>query len=658
MLFTKLDELAEQHRWLPWVTCALGCIVLLSQLLFSVQRLSQTADESTHLYAGFRAWKCGDFAFGPEHPPIARLVGAIPFVVAGGNTDCAEVPPRREAFASLDWLYGHAQWQKLLFEARALVSMFAVGLCVLVWLTAKKMFGYTTALIAMTLLVFEPNVLASGALVTTDMVLACMFVFAIYAFYLFMRTRRAAMLVLTGLATGLTLTAKQSGAVVVPILFALAIADAFVIINAAEARWRRALKNVYMTALACMFAAVVVWALYGFRFSARPDGVPLPEVNAQRGSFSGVLVAVRSVHLLPESYVQGLQTARVLARSSANPVFLLGDVHPSGVWYFFPVAIAVKFTVPVLMLLLLAATKAGALFTRCRREFVFVVLPGAAFLAACMTARMNSGIRHALPVVPFVLIFAAAGCVELTRRFRWVPHLLTGALILHAVSSLHAFPNYLSYANEVWGGPARAYEYMPNNDWGESLWQVKAYLKRHQQDRPCWLASIYLVDIRSYGVPCRQFGGWLSNPVPTRIHGTVVVSSVLLSTFRGAEWLSTFERLTPKDRIGGGTMLVYEGDFDTDALAKLTELTAARRLFSEGNLAAALQHTRRAVEASPEDGLAHVQYCRALVANGAVGLAKEECEMTRAYTLRSRDPLHWDSFDTTQVMLHALQFRP
>lgn len=636
------------------MTCAVACLVLLSQLLISVGQLSQTADESTHLYAGFRAWSCGDFAFGPEHPPLTRLIGALPFVVAGGKTDCSELPPRLEATESIQWLYGHYHWSRLLFEARLAASLFTVGLCVLVWLTAKKMFGYTTALIAVSLLVFEPNVLANGALVTTDMVVTCMLVFAVFAFYLYIARRQSAFLVLTGLATGLTLTAKQSGVVVVPTLFLLAILDAYAKRTPVAPRWKVALKNIGMTICACALAGVVVWAVYGFRFAARPDGTPLPVVNAQRGGLTGLLLSVRSAHLLPESYVQGLQTARALADSSSNPVFLLGEVHPRGVWYFFPLAMLIKLTVPTLMLMLVAAAATPTLLARHRRELLFVVVPGVVFLAACMTARMNSGIRHALPVVPFALIFAAAGCVEVMRRVRWAGRLLAWAVVLHAVSSLHAFPNYLSYANEVWGGPARAYEYMPNNDWGESLKQVKHYLDRHPDRGPCWVASIYLVDIRNYHLPCRQFGGWLSEPVPPRIRGTVVVSSVLLSTFSGAEWLDTFERLTPKDRIGGSTMLVYEGEFDTRKLAALTELTAARRLSADADFVGALKHARRAVQIDPENGVTHLEYCKALIANGALSLADAECNITQAYALRSRDPLHWDALDTARVSLQAV----
>ncbi len=58
----------------------------------------------------------------------------------------------------------------------------------------------------------------------------------------------------------------------------------------------------------------------------------------------------------------------------------------------------------------------------------------------------------------------------------------------HASSSLRAFPNYLSYANEAWGGPANTYKYLTdsNVDWGQQLKTVHAYLdQRHQELLVC-----------------------------------------------------------------------------------------------------------------------------------------------------------------------------
>jgi len=62
-----------------------------------------------------------------------------------------------------------------------------VGLCVLVWVTARRMFGLTTALAASLLLIFEPNVLAWGSLVMTDVPVTCTLLFTVFAFHLWVQ---------------------------------------------------------------------------------------------------------------------------------------------------------------------------------------------------------------------------------------------------------------------------------------------------------------------------------------------------------------------------------------------------------------------------------------------------------------------------------------
>ena len=58
---------------------------------------------------------------------------------------------------------------------------------------------------------------------------------------------------------------------------------------------------------------------------------------------------------------------------------------------------------------------------------------------------------------------------------RWVSYALPCLILLHAASSLHAYPSYLSYANEFWGGPTQAYKYEPAIDWGQAYPQAKDY---------------------------------------------------------------------------------------------------------------------------------------------------------------------------------------
>src|SRR5262249_4768465 len=143
---------------------------------------SQTGDEGCHLFAGFRYWTHGDFGLNPEHPPLVKLVAALPLLglplrlppVAEGSskTDCY--------FGAAEFLYNNVAGQ-MLFRGRTGASASTVFLAVCVFIAANRFFGLGAAVVALTLVVFEPNVLAHGALVTTDMAVTCGIFAAVYA---------------------------------------------------------------------------------------------------------------------------------------------------------------------------------------------------------------------------------------------------------------------------------------------------------------------------------------------------------------------------------------------------------------------------------------------------------------------------------------------
>src|ERR1700687_395033 len=102
--------LAEYPRaeWLIPLAC---CLLLLAQVLCSVQQMSQHADEAVHLYAGYRALKCGDYAFGREHPPLAKMLVAIPLMWSNPPMDCVRgTVGADEEDQATRWLYSQPDW--------------------------------------------------------------------------------------------------------------------------------------------------------------------------------------------------------------------------------------------------------------------------------------------------------------------------------------------------------------------------------------------------------------------------------------------------------------------------------------------------------------------------------------------------------------------
>jgi len=646
-----------------WLILALLCTVLLGQLFLSARQLSQTADEPTHLYAGYRFLKCSDSTVSPEHPPLAKIVAALPLLPMNLSADCSPFPGGeiQQVLAAQAWLYNQ-NWRPALDRARVAVSIFPLGLCLLVWIAARRMFGLATAIAATILLIFEPNVLAYGSLIMTDLAVTCVFLFAVFAFYLWIKNRTVPFLLLTGLATGLALLSKHSAVVVIPILCVLAAADALIERTSQPRPWTRFLNNLLAVCLICALAIGVVWVGYGMRYAASPAGAPLqqspddPKLNPPR-----FLLALKSYRLLPEAYLQGFATALSISGHS-GPAFLDGKIYPHSPWFSVPFYLLIRNTPAMLALFLIASLGMVAVFRKRPREVLFLLIPAAIFLAACTRSSMIGGIRYLLPAFPFLLIGAAAGCVELSRRIRWVRYALPSLILLHALSSLHTFPNYLSYANEFWGGSANAYKLLPWLDTGQAYPEAKAYLERHPAEN-CWFITGWQWDPKFYGVPCQTFGLFLPSEIPPRVRGTVIVSSTLLTDVRlpEGELAAPFKNLTPKDKIGGSALLVYEGDFDTSLAAAKSERDLMVRAASAGQPGVALMHAKKAVELAPNSPLSHTYYSALLAQIGQLEAARAEAGAAKKLLLQ--DPLKDEpgrkkSLDQLETWIAASQSAP
>ena len=111
----------------------------------------------------------------------------------------------------------------MLFRARMAVTFFTLLLALLVFLAAQEMFGTVAGFIALGLLVFDPNLLAHGAVVGTDVGLSCFTFASVYAFYRYVKAPSPWRLIVVGIATGLALVCKHTGILVFPMLFLLAI---------------------------------------------------------------------------------------------------------------------------------------------------------------------------------------------------------------------------------------------------------------------------------------------------------------------------------------------------------------------------------------------------------------------------------------------------
>jgi Dolichyl-phosphate-mannose-protein mannosyltransferase len=562
------------------------CVLLLCASVVTILHFwfmssnSATVDELVHVESGYRYWQCGDYGVSPENPPLAKLVAAFPvrhWKLGGFAGPCgSQVTPSRgpDYGVAIRWLMSPSG-PVLLWKARAAMVLFALALLGITFFSARSFFGYRVATVAAILLAFEPTLIAHGSLATIDIAFATCMLAAIWAAYEFAIKPTPARVLFLGLAMGLALASKFL-ALSIPLVALVVIL--LPLLNGGFA-WRELLSRCGGWIAACVVAWAVIWAAYGFRYTALPhptkpsyDFTQIFASVGQADSFwPKISWFLANHHLLPEAYIAGFATMKTF---EASPAYFFGNVYPEGVWYYYPVALPIKLTIPVLVLALVAVTN-RPLWRTHRLAMLTLIISALACLATVMAGRVNMGVRHALPIYTVLVLLAAAGCVALLSQSRVVAAIGIALVAFHVLSSLHSAPQQLSYANELAGGPTHLYRYLDdsNLDWGQSDAAIGNYVRLH----PGNCAIGWFGPHRS-NPPC------LSLPtLPEDLFGGQGIRPLLPETFSGSIILQPtavfwtdaylpFLRLKPDETFANGSVLVYRGTFDLHTLAAVRRM--------------------------------------------------------------------------------------
>jgi len=604
------------NKWV-WITVIALIAVQAAHVAYVVHRESLTWDEDDHMFAGYMMLHTGDYGLNPEHPPLVKMLAALPLLgrnlwvppLTGGDFKAEAYQGGRDFLARND-----GASQQLVFRMRMAAGLLALALSLLVFLAAREWFGTEAGLIALVLVVFDPNILAHSALVTTDVGVTLFFLAAVYGFYRYAKHPTLLRLLLAGVAAGLLLATKHSGILFAPMLVLLIGWEIFTAPR--KNRKRVALRLTGAMAAIVVVGVLVLWSFYGFRYAARPAGLQLStslaDYAAPLGHFNaGVIMFFARFHLLPESYLMGLVDVKRVAEF--YPTFIFGKVYAHGVWWYFPAAILIKTTLGLLAMVVVAGWAIASGRLRKGRELAFILIPWVVYLAVAIQAGMNIGARHILPLYALAAILAGGGIVALAaqnRRWMWVGAAL---IVAHIVSALTVFPNYLAYANEAWGGPNNVHNLLSdaNVDWAQQLIQVKQWQDSHPGEE-CWFSYFARpeIDPAVYGITCHALPTidtfWLggSDIVPAEINGTVLISAGDLS---GCEWPSgrmnpyrDFQPLQPAESIDYG-VFVYRGSFEMKQAAAMSRAQHAYELLAAHKPEEALALAKEAVSIDPEE---------------------------------------------------------
>lgn len=468
------DARGRYPRAERWISLAL---VLLSASL-AVWHLAgdaATADEPVHLAASVEIVRDGTGRWNPEHPPLAKALAGL--ALTGLPLRSAEDPLRTPPSPGrlLRFLYqNETPPGTILLRARLpFVALLAV-LLLAVRAEARRRWGPWAGCAALAFAALEPNLNAHAGVVHTDLAVTLFVVLSLKPLSALARPgeRRAAPLL--GLLWGLAFLSKYSA----PLLALCTLP-----FLAADARTRRDDLPRLSRRLAAAAGIALLVTLAGFAWAYRNQAaadrqdLARERLGTMGRSEWAAQVAIRAGDAFPPlgNLLTGAFSVALQSEVGAGVNYFLGKVSREGSPWYFPVAVAVK--APLGLLLGVAA----ALAARGGRRFAAASgLSVALFLLLSARTTYNIGVRHALFVFPLAAIAAGAalageGTGSTERRARLPGFASAGALLLAAVEIVAVHPHELSFFNALAGGPGggRRFFVDSNLDWGQDLLRLK-----------------------------------------------------------------------------------------------------------------------------------------------------------------------------------------
>jgi hypothetical protein len=317
---------------------AAGAVLLLFWLFMvaSLRDKSLTFDEVVYAAAGYSQWHYGDFRLQPENGQLPERVAGLPLELSLPPLP----PPDKAAWKDADqwqiggqWLYrSGSDAESLGADGRMACGLFAVALGALAWAWSRRLFGPFGGMTSLLIYVLNPTVLANGALMTSDMATALFFLASAWATWALLHRLTPGRLLLSALLLGALFLTKVSAFLAVPIavlLTAARLADGRPL-PVSIGTFRRELASRSRQALAIAGSALfhllvvvfMVWACYGFRYSAAPGNDSSGRFRIPWEHLLAKPEPVSSIQSLGLSDAQKLQARSILvAHGAVEPVW-------------------------------------------------------------------------------------------------------------------------------------------------------------------------------------------------------------------------------------------------------------------------------------------------------------------------------------------------
>ena len=519
-------------------------IILFFSSIFSLKDDSATIDEAGFIVAGYTYLTKSDYRFDATHPPIIEDLATFPLLFFKDlqfpeNHPAWDAQGDKRAWLGSDFLYrlGNNADKMLLYSRLPMVFLLIfLGWFIFFW--TKKLAGNNIALLVLFLFSFSPNFLANGRIVGTDIAAVLGIVLATYFYLRFLKKPNRKNILITGLILGLAFLLKFSTLVLIPFFIIIT----FIFCWLKSYNLKKILKYIGFGFLIGLIAFLLISLVYQLHMLNYPV-----ERQIQDSEFylsPGGLTSLENLCLWMVSkpifrpfahYFFGvLINLNVAAGGSDTVTYFLGDLYRSvgAAYYPFVYLIKVPLAFHILTLMALMSILWGinkSFFKKIRKHskewmlkhftevsmIVFVII----YYLTVITNKANIGVRHLLPIFPFLYILVCYGLKNLINKAKGIKFkkiVLFSSLILflwYGIGSLLIYPHYFSYFNILAGGPKSGYKLVSdgNIDLGQDLKRLAKWVEK-QEIKKIYVDYFGDSDIKYYlgekGIPWYGSSWW------------------------------------------------------------------------------------------------------------------------------------------------------
>jgi len=477
--FAALVPFLERHSRV----LAVALILIATVRIFATYSVfSYTSDEPAHIASGVEWLANGKYTWEPQHPPLARVAAALgPYLIGARPHNTPRDSKNAIGREGVAILFGGNAYDLTIALARLGILPFFWIACLVVYWWGLRYFGAAVAVTALFFFSSLPAVLAHAGLATTDMAVTAFVGAAFLAAAIWAEQPTLWNGALFGICTGLAVLTKFSALAYLPAAIAVSLICLYFTGRFRSGQIAQGVRErLPSLGLAIFTGCLAIWAMYRFSFGPSVFGFSLPA---------------------PELYAGIEQVMR--HNSEGHPSYLLGHYMQNGVWYYFPLVLAIKTPIGFLLLLGLGVALAfrdkGAL-----RNAWLPLAFSVGILAVGLCSHINIGIRHVLPIYIGLALLAGVAArhlLEMAKTRTWASALLAISILWFAGSSLLSHPDYLPYFNELAGSHPENIVVDSDLDWGQDMKRLGARLQQTGAKQLSMLVFLRDLPQGAFGLP-------------------------------------------------------------------------------------------------------------------------------------------------------------